>query len=176
MNKTEREGELSELQRIEFYRRYDKLASVLFVAGRLFHQKLTADADAEKATKASGSKWYLFFLILGAALHYLLSDKGQWDDVGVLVMVFTYFFWVGVKIDSYRYHKASEDIKARIEGLEIIWRSAICDDSFWDIKRFSSDGELNFSDPEFRRWWVSRRKNVIAVVCRGSDIESEIIE
>ena len=159
--------ELSEGERLEYYRRTDLASAAIRAAVRLFNDRTELEELIEGASKVTRSNWWWIVGGIGIALHHLFP--GTAGDLGTFATVIAFVLWIMKSYELVQLTSKREACSERLGELAMVWNGATGNNAFWSVQTGLADcsGLIDQEGDGFRNWWKAESKYILARVCEG---------
>lgn len=154
MNDSIQYADLSEGERLEFYRRRDEALAVSDEALRQFVMKHALEENVQKAKKLSESKWFWIIGAIGLALDYLVfRDRSTGFDFnyGTLIFALAMGGWALSRDNYARLWKKSAEATESMYRLQMLLAAVAPYRDIWELSKIAiiEDGK---DSKEYEAW------------------------
>ena len=170
----ERLTALTEVQRIEFERRYDACRGVKESSLPLFWEHASLQRDIDAYTERYGLRMlkYLGAGAVGFALYWNFQNesKGSLHTLGIGIMAITALVFCMQWWDHVRRRNRIADLNRDLFLLLSTWIGAGADASaFWHYGRLidATTGKIDDSSARYQDWWFAVQETLLRALNRG---------
>ncbi len=167
MNDSIQYADLSEGERLEFYRRRDEALAVCDEALRQFVMKHALEENVQKAKKLSESKWFWIIGAIGLALDYFVfRDRSTVFDFdfnfGTFIFALAVGGWVLSRDNYARLWKKSEGASEGIYRVKMLLASVAPYGDIWELRRIAV--ENGNDSKEYKAWRCNACFRILACI------------